>query len=351
MARAGGALTAIDVSNTALGVVDLRDALQASGGVVEVQAPASVYKVEWLTTLLAAAPQLRELHIDLSCGVLDAVGALEGRPPFAPLRLRSLSVVDARHGPLSPALALALADARMQPCMTKLTLWDTECDQAAVNVVVDAVIARQRLSRLAIVNCHLPPAAAASLGRALRDGGLTELDFFVGTPFLDATGSATFCDALHASSTLTTLRLYRLPQLAPPVAAALLGALVGHRSLQALDLCSTRFQDAAAAGQALAALLAANAPALIKLTVQFCGLGEAGLGALLDALPHNHHLRELDITNNVAIDGFMRGRMLPAVRANASLRKLRVKTIQHGADVEDDNTFAMREAQRIVAAR
>ena len=80
-----------------------------------------------------------------------------------------------------------------------------------------------------------------------------------------------------------------------------------------------------------------------------CHLREAGLGALLDALPRNTHLRELEIRGNDPPAGFMRARLLPAVRANTGLRRL--LTTQPFLDPADDNLLAMQEAQRIVAAR
>ena len=153
---------------------------------------------------------------------------------------------------------------------------------------------------------------------------------------------ASLCDALRSTTTLTSLTLSELQQLAPPVVAALLGALTAHRSLQALDFTSTQFEDAAAAGQALAALLAANAPALTELHMRGCGLGEAGVGALLDGLPRNTHLRVLDISNSRVPAGFLAARLLPAVRANTGLRKLLA---------DDDDESSVEEAQRIIATR
>ncbi len=107
--------------------------------------------------------------------------------------------------------------------------------------------------------------------------------------------------------------------------AALIGALSGHASLRVLSLLrnSVAAANQAAAGAALGALLAANAPALTQLNVQWCGLGDGGLRPLCDALSHNTHLQELDCSNNGISDAVARDVLLPAVRASASLRKLR----------------------------
>jgi hypothetical protein len=83
----------------------------------------------------------------------------------------------------------------------------------------------------------------------------------------------------------------------PAVATTLLGALTGHRSLRWLHTHHNEFTsaaDQAAAGAALGTLIAANAPALEVLDVKFCSFDDVGLRPLMDALPHNSHLRVLD---------------------------------------------------------
>ncbi len=78
----------------------------------------------------------------------------------------------------------------------------------------------------------------------------------------------------------------------------------------------------AAAGAALGALVAANAPALTELDVSWCHLGDDGLRPLFEALPQNTHLRMLKCEGNGSSREFGRDVALPAVRANASLRQL-----------------------------
>ena len=118
--------------------------------------------------------------------------------------------------------------------------------------------------------------------------------------------------------------------------AALLNALVGHRSL-----------DAASAG-VLITLLAADAPALTELSVSRCNLSVETLGLLCAALPRSSHLHALDMGGLAVPDGFMRDRLLPAVRANSSLRMLLIdRYFLNG----DDDDWAVDEAERIVDAR
>ncbi len=102
-------------------------------------------------------------------------------------------------------------------------------------------------------------------------------------------------------------------------------------------------EAAAAAGAALGALLAADAPALTELDVSECRLGDAALGPLCDALPRNTHLRSLNLYGNDISEAFAAEQLLPAVRANASLRMLRTPRAPVPSSLDD--------AQRLVAER
>ena len=349
VARVGGAPTALDVSNTYVAVDALLAALRTAGAVEEVRASLMPLNLDVLRGLLAAAPQLRELHAGVHCQLADAVSLLESRPPFAPLRLQSLLIREL--GALPPDLAVALADARLQPCMARMVL--CEADFGALPLSLDAVVnvfvARPRLCSLCLTYCALPPAAVPALVRVLRDGGITELQICAPElPFLDVASAAVLAHALRACMTLTSLDLTDMSEEAAPVLIMLLGALVGHRSLASLDLNCSDLKHSPAVVAAVVALLVADAPALTHLNVWRCELGEAGLSALLDALPRNTHLRELDMSENGILPaGFMRARVLPAVRANTSLRKL-----MFGYGVEEgDEVRALQEAERIIARR
>jgi hypothetical protein len=61
----------------------------------------------------------------------------------------------------------------------------------------------------------------------------------------------------------------------------------------------------------------------MKLDVSGCRLFDAGLGSWLDALPANTHLRTLSCGDNEESEAFVCERLLPAVRANSSLRELK----------------------------
>jgi hypothetical protein len=131
--------------------------------------------------------------------------------------------------------------------------------------------------------------------------------------------------------------------------ATLLGALTAHPSLRTLSLAHNPLAheaEHAAAGAALGALLAANAPALTELDVPACDLGDAGMAPLLQALPHNTHLRKLDVSHSHMSEAFARDVLLPAVRANASLRSLTATWHGRGwpAEFEAEAVVARRAA-------
>jgi hypothetical protein len=98
-----------------------------------------------------------------------------------------------------------------------------------------------------------------------------------------------------------------------------------------------------AAGAALGALVAANAPALTELNASYSNLRDAGLRPLFAALPHNTHLRSLSVAYNAMSAELARDVLLSAVRANTSLRQLRA--VRFGTHAIAD------EAEELVAAR
>jgi hypothetical protein len=127
------------------------------------------------------------------------------------------------------------------------------------------------------------------------------------------------------------------------VGATLLGALVAHGSLQDLQIHadSVRDDEYAAAGAAYAALVAANAPGLTALDLSYSTLHDDVLRPLVRALPHNTHLRSLNLYWTDFSEAFARDELLPAVRANASLRTLTV----------DDSCAGARAAAEVVKGR
>jgi hypothetical protein len=301
--------------------------------------------------VLGAAPRLRVLAADVDC--IDAAvshGLLRNEGAFAALRVRRLRVAA-----LDEAGVLALAaDLPAHTCLTEVRLVYAPLRTLAVSdAVVDAALALQ-LASLTLLICHVTPASAPALARLISGGALSELYVYnSGVQLLDQPAAALMADALRANSTLTSLKLRSCGSWRDAAAAALLlGALTAHRSLRTLDLGVNSIQpgdqQAPAVGAALGALVAANAPALHDLNLACMARDEAGLlalGWLLDVLPLNTHLRTLDLDHNyLCTNDFARDRLLPAVRANTSLRHLSVRRL-------DDNNEFLHEAAALVAAR
>jgi hypothetical protein len=296
--------------------------------------------------LLRAAPLLRVLHADVHCNADEqALSMLRNEAPFGPLRVHELHVICPQLPPAENAaavLALAAATAAHES-LSALTLIFAVLDASAVlDAVVDAVLLR-RMHSLGLYHCELTPASAPSLARLLGGSSLTKLCIWSGDqPLLDAPAAALLADAMRANSTLETLVLGAVSLWRDAaVTTALLGALVGHASLRKLYIHDEGAgAHPAVRGAALGALVAANAPALRMLDVSSCSLGEHGLRPLFDALPGNAHLHTLDVRTNGISEAFARTQLLPAVRANSSLRVLK-----------EGHRPAAREAEALVAAR
>jgi hypothetical protein len=247
------------------------------------------------------------------------------------------------------SLAAALKDVALQPALLELCIRKADTAQPALmGALVDAALAR-RLRKLSLEDCT--PPAAAPLARLLAGGSLAALEIYMpqdpaGPPLFDAAGAALAADALRVNTTLKSLRLYGAHlSVDMHMAGALLGALVGHPSLRSLDVYdeNTTVEARIAFGAALAALIAADAPALQILVCNRDKLGDAGLAPIVEALRLNRHLHQLNVGNNGMSKEFARERLLPAVRANTSLHWL--------ACINDETGPSAAEAMELVRRR
>jgi hypothetical protein len=312
-ARAGGALTELDVSGcTALSVDALSGVLAANAGALRTLRAGGLEPHSSLdacltcahvAALLAVAPRLTlfEAGVSITVGG-ESPALLRGDPPFGPpLRVRRLvlctSLDDDRDIALQQALALGAALRRVQP---------QQPQQQHARVVDPRVV---------------------ELAAALRE-----------TDALAAFSMSTANVATQAS------------------AEALLRALEGHRSVRALTLHADASSLDAGVAAALGALVAADAPALTELHLHARAL-EGALAPLLapGGLAANTHLRVLHCrsvhdddddedammwssddddgtapapTGRLVTAGdsltrcFVRDALLPALRANTGLRVL-----------------------------
>jgi hypothetical protein len=338
-ARAGGQLQSLDVSDcTRLASDAVVAVATANAGTLR---ELHMIGVGWRRTLLAfalekllrAAPRLAVCEADVLCReVAMARRLLRNEPPFAPLRLRTFAFDCEQAQNLDEAAVVALAaDAASQVHLRRLKLSHTPLDTAAaLDSVVDAALTR-RLTSVTLQECYLSPASVPALVRLIGGGALAELHtrgshVWQHNVLLDVPAAVALGNALRASSTLTALSL-RASNLwrEPAAATALFGALTGHSRLRSLNVSGNQVDEASRdrAGAWIAALLAANAPALLELDVGGCSLLDTGLRPLLEALPANTHLRSLACSGNWLTDDFTRDALLPAVRASSSLRELK----------------------------
>ena len=183
-----------------------------------------------------------------------------------------------------------------------------------------------RLTKLVLAGCRMGPASAAALPRLLRGNALLELavGFGNGITLLDAHAASLLTEALRSNRMLTSLELTSVGLWQDVDAAAtLFGALVGHASLTRIAVFGNRGQGAEAGVCALlGALVAADSPQLRMLNFASNELGDAGLRPLVDALPRNTHLQELICVHNSMSAAFALDRLMPALTANTSLRRL-----------------------------
>jgi hypothetical protein len=304
--------------------------------------------------VVAQSHVLRECHLNVRCRGLNVARVLGGEREYAPLRVHQLNVSCTDLATADAFVANVVPFLATHASLTRLALRRAPLNVvAALDAVVDAALARG-MTFLSLCEGSLHPASLSSLARLLR--GNTTLTTLVirgeDAPMIRFFGNEAltqlFADALRSNTTLTSLTLHHVGLWTSfPSARALLGALTGHVSLTALHLTSNLSQendDTTADGELIAALLSANPPpALTHLDVSDCGFEDGSMQPLLMAAARSTRLRSLYAGGNeVRDDAFMRDEMLPAVRANSSLR-----TLQLGEAM----TPHAREAEALVAAR
>ena len=312
-----------------------------------------------LGAALEATPNLRVLEAQVvTCGWKTARRLLHNEPPFGALRLQHLDVdLESADRDVAALVADIAARSVHHPlkaltlsCSDRIPLTPDE-----LNTIVTAVLATG-LPTLQLCQCCLTPAATPALVRLLGCTALTRLHIEQTEPcmvLLDEDSVVLFANGLRANRTLLHLAINGVVWYFPGL-AEMVNALVAHPSLRVLDYESNDITENAseaeravasrAAGVALGALIAANAP-LEELHMQFCDLGDEGLGPLCDALPRNTRLHTLDISSNGITHAFTAQHLLPAVRANTSLRHL---TVIHSYEAWNP---AAHEAMALVASR
>jgi hypothetical protein len=356
-ARAGGQLYALDVGKCSYSDEALLAVITRNGGTLRELRDMSYRDGVFVNALLRAAPQLVSYAANVrSDDFSETRRMLRNEGTYGPLRLHGIELTyNGADAQLEAETLVAFAaDLATHASLERLWLVYVPFTRATLDAVVDAALAVQ-MSEIMLLASPISTLAAPALTRLVTGG--TRLHTLVVEPIeqlLDTPTATALGNALRANSTLKTFELgltYLWNE--PAAAVALLGALTDHPSVEVLNLGDNDVDETsrAAAGTSLAALVAANAPALRKLNVHNSNLGDAGLAELFDALPHNTHLRKLSCMANELTEAFVRDRLLPAVRANTSLRYL-VATCEYK---DEENVGAvgalLRQAEAHVAAR
>jgi hypothetical protein len=356
-ARAAGRLQALDLSACGRITHEAVCAVAAenAGALVELRLaapntdlwrswPRLVLSVQQLDALLQAAPLLRVLEAYVECRNAEARRLLRNEAPFGPLRMRSLHMHLLFVAGWDYVAAVTWQQSFAQDALAHAWLTGLFVEDAWLNepAVLDALVDLALQRRLTFLELHgygFSPACAPALARLVGGSALSTLGLHSELPtlFLDEPAAMLLGNALRANTTLTSASFTSVGLFNDAAgAAALLGALTAHPTLQKLDIgwneneaVATGFAGYAHApaaqvvlGAALGTLVAANSPALRDLGLSDCGLDDAGLGPLTDALAHNTHLRTLVQGYNCNTDAFFRNRLLPAVHINTSLREL-----------------------------
>jgi hypothetical protein len=335
VARAGGSLRTLNVLGCGRLPAEALLAVVTANATTLRELRVGCIAVAQVEVLLHAAPLLRVVNATVSCGDMAiACRLLHNEGHFERLRMRCLDLFNEEEdGPASVADVLALsAAAPSHASLTELRMRLVMLDTAVkLEAVVEAALTH-RLRTVWLIDCGLSAASVPALVRLCSSSTLVNLcidgdaTVLPGLPTAVALGNA-----LRANTSLTELVLSDLNTWRDPaVGTALLGALAGHPRLSSLMVSCMNVPAAheAVAGAALGALVAANVPALHRLVLTSCELADAALGPLVDALPGNTHLRELVLSDREGLgmsEAFARNRLLPAVRANTSLRQLRIE--------------------------
>ena len=343
-AELGAALTAVVAANTET----LRLLRLKFGG--SERATGIYDSGDALEEVLRAAPRqcVVEVNASLRYPVARTLLRTTPAPPFqALLRIRLLRI-DGAGMNTGDVLALA-AELAAHASLRELTLLSAPLRSfVALDAVVHAALTL-RLTALKLVDCNMGVMSATALPRLLRGDALRHLTV-VNSHYVvfDTHSAALLADALRSNRTLSSLVLIGIDLWRDvDAAAALFAALVGHASLTRIVLSGdfAAYEDEAAAGALLGALVAANSTRLCALDVDYNALGDIGLGPLVDALPRNTHLRELHCRCNQISDSFVHDKLIPSLAANTSLRLLSSSSFKADIFIKT-RTAAMAAAAR-----
>ena len=350
--RGRGHLHTLDLTGTeGLLAEDLVQFVAAHGQSLRtVTAPEKIhFRADEVTRLCRSAP-LCTLRCRVRCRAAEAPPLLRCEAPCALVHVVQLVISGGYYNNQQAVLDFAAALPSHRGKIKVFNVYEALLGNGAVADALMHGVAEACVSDVTFLWCHLTPASMPGLTRLLQAGCLERLHINNDRLALFEAGPdlTSFCHTLR-SSTLQTLRLSTCDLWRDRTAAGeLLAALVGHLTLRELTLLFSGVGDTddarRAAGEQIASLITHNS-ALQKLDLSWSFLGDAGLAPIFEALPCSSTLKELLFYDEIIGREFARDVILPAVRANTSLRTLRIHVFGRTGVPE------LTEAQDIVAAR
>ena len=305
--------------------------------------------VDHVTALCRALPLCR-VHCFVYCNAVEALPLLRCEPPFALLSIHELCVlgdVDGDQAVLDLASALSVYQG-----MEKLTLsYVPLTTRAVVDALVDAAISAG-IKDAHFEYCGLTQTALPALMRLIQSPGFERLEVWNdGRTLFEGPAIPAFCEALRKCKSLRKLELAEINLWADTAAATqLISALEELPALQKVTLTWNRTHGRPdvqrAAGECLARLIA-RSTSLRVLCASYSQLGETGMTPIFEALSGDSGLAELHLSDEQISVEFARDVVLPAVRANTSLRKLEGLSSVDGAQAlrEVADTLQSRQPQ------
>jgi len=278
--------------------------------------------------LLQAAPQLTVFECDVVCDRAEALPLLRNTPPFAALRCCEFSIGnDTDRDGLAeldvPALGAALA---AHTSLSGLHLVNVRLSSVPLfDAVVFAAIELQ-LKRVYFHGCDITPLSLPSLTRLVAAGAVGDLGVIQNPGLFVGDSVVPFCFALRASK-LYTINMGNTNFWGSlHDATQIMAALTEHPTVTSVCLSGNPVNRAMgpAVGTMLASLVAGAGAKLECLTLQACGFRDDCLRPLFQAVAVNTTLYRLDCFRNNISAACARDVVLPAVRANTSLRLLKL---------------------------
>lgn len=293
--------------------------------------------------VLRAAPRLRSFDTDVQCSFQNSRTLLAGQGMYSVVHIRRL-VVEGFSVDEVTRLARAI---HLHPSLQELSIDETPLDTpVALGALVDAVISHG-MTGLSLALCRLGPHSGTHLARLLRDAPRLSTLLIDWEDMFNAVSGPIFAGALRSSS----LKILRLDSVHlwehEGVGTVLVDALVGHPTVQEISLAHNMigFDDPQnTVGACLARLVAANTPSLHTLSLASSDVGDDALQPVFVALEINSSLRMLFVLGNELSEPYVRDVVLPSLRANSALRK--IKLVLPG-----NNEPAFLEAVALVPAR